>query len=91
MLNNITKNTAKAMRIPYLPLTVNMLLGGPLGILPLPAKFRVQVLDPIHFDVEPDQLRYSKSRIMDASEHIRERIQEALFEMLRARNSPWFG
>ena len=84
-------NAARAMGIPYLPLTVNMLLGGPLGVLPLPAKFRVQVLDPIHFDVEPDQLRYSKSRIMDASEHIRERIQEALFEMLRARNSPWFG
>ena len=84
-------NAAKALGIPYLPLTVNMLLGGPLGIVPLPAKFRIKVLDPISFDVDPDQPRYSKSRIMDASEDIRERIQEALFEMLRARNSPWFG
>ena len=84
-------NAAKSLGIPYLPLTLNMLIGGPLGIIPLPAKFRVKVLDPIYFDVEPDQPRYSKSRIMDASEGIRERIQEALFEMLRARNSPWFG
>ena len=84
-------NAAKALGIPYLPLTVNMMIGGPLGIVPLPAKFRVKVLDPIHFDVEPDQPRYSKSRVMDASEDIRERIQEALFEMLLARNSPWFG
>ena len=33
---------------------------------------------------EPDQPRYSRSRIMDESEAIRQRIQEALYEMLRS-------
>ncbi len=84
-------NAAKALGVPYVPFTLNMAIGGPLGLLPLPAKFNIKVLDPIHFDVAPDQPRYSKSRIMDTSENIRERIQEALFEMLRKRNSPWFG
>ena len=42
-------------------------------------------------DVEPDQVRYSRSRIMDESEHIRTTIQEALYDMLRARKSVWFG
>jgi hypothetical protein len=28
---------------------------------------------------------------MDHSEEVRERIQEALFDMLRHRNSVWFG
>lgn len=31
------------------------------------------------------------SRVMDESELVRERIQSALFEMLRERRSVWFG
>ena len=49
------------------------------------------MLDPVHFDVEPDQQRYSRSRVMDESEEIRERIQEALYDMLRRRAAVWFG
>ena len=48
-------------------------------------------LDPVHFDVPPGQERYSRSRIMDESEAIRDHIQVALYEMLRARRSVWFG
>ena len=66
---------------------------GPLGAVGyFPAKFKLRVLDPVHFDVAPDQERYSQSRIMDESEAIRERIQEALYDMLRATpQSVWFG
>jgi hypothetical protein len=49
------------------------------------------VLPPVHFDVEPDQERYSRSRVMDASDHVRQHIQEALYDMLRTRKSVWFG
>jgi hypothetical protein len=52
---------------------------------------KLRVLDPVTFDVEPDQPRYSRSRIMDESEAIRQKIQEALFDMLRQRRSVWFG
>ena len=48
-------------------------------------------LDPVYFDVPPGQERYSRSRIMDESEAIRQQIQEALFDMLRQRRSVWFG
>jgi 1-acyl-sn-glycerol-3-phosphate acyltransferase len=86
---------AKLVGLPYLPLTANMLAFaglGPLGAaLPLPAKIRIRVLEPVHFDVEPEQPRYSRSRIMDESENIRQTIQEALYDMLRARQSVWFG
>jgi hypothetical protein len=70
-----------------------MLAFGPLGLFAyLPAKFRLRVLDPVRFDdVEPDQTRYPRHRIMDESERIRAMIQEALFDMLRARESVWFG
>jgi 1-acyl-sn-glycerol-3-phosphate acyltransferase len=85
-------SVAKALGLPYFPVTPNMLLMGPLGIImPLPAKFRLQVLDPIHFDVPADLERYSKSRVMDESERIRNLIQESVYGMLRSRHSVWFG
>jgi 1-acyl-sn-glycerol-3-phosphate acyltransferase len=84
---------AKLLRLPYAPVTANALLFGPLlgAVAYLPAKFKLKVLDPVHFDVPPDQPRYSKSRILDESEAIRQTIQEALFEMLKKRQSVWFG
>lgn len=87
---------AKLVGLPYVPLTANMLAFGPVlgplgALLDLPSKIRLRVLDPVHFDVEPDLPRYSRSRIMDESEAIRQRIQEALLDMLRHRESVWFG
>ncbi len=83
---------AKALGVPYFPITANVLAFGPLGIVtPFPAKFKLRVLDPVHFDVPADQDRYSKSRIMEESERIRSRLQEAVYDMLRDRRSVWFG
>lgn len=83
---------AKMLGLPYFPITANMLVLGPLGALAyFPAKFKIRVLEPVTFDVPPDQPRYSRSRIMDASEEIRQSIQEALYDMLQQRRSVWFG
>lgn len=83
---------AKALGLPYAPITPQMLALGPLGLVaPLPAKFRLRVLDPIHFDVPPNQERYSRSKVMEAADDIRQRIQDELFEMIRARRSVWKG
>ncbi len=83
---------AKALRVPYFPVTANFLLFGPLGVaLPFPAKFKLRVLDPVSFDVPPGQERYSKSRVMDEAEGIRARLQDSVFDMLRDRRSVWFG
>jgi 1-acyl-sn-glycerol-3-phosphate acyltransferase len=83
---------AKLLGLPYAPITANMLVFGPAGsFLYFPTKFRIRVLPPVHFDVDPDQPRYSRSRVMDASEEIREQIQAALYDMLRQRRSVWFG
>ena len=91
MLANVAP-LAKALGLPYLPITANMLAFGPLGaLLHFPAKIKLKVLDPVHFDVPPDQPRYSRSKVMDEAEHIRQRIQEALYEMLRERRSVWSG
>jgi 1-acyl-sn-glycerol-3-phosphate acyltransferase len=83
---------AKLLGTPYIPLTANMALLGPLGLVAyFPAKFRLRVLEPVRFDVPPGQERYSRSRVMEESEAIRARIQDALYEMLSRRRSVWFG
>ena len=84
---------AKALGVPYVPVTANMLVLGPLlgAVGYFPAKFKLRVLDPITFDVPPDQPRYSRSKVMDHSEAIREKIQDALHDMLQKRTSVWFG
>jgi 1-acyl-sn-glycerol-3-phosphate acyltransferase len=83
---------ARALGVPYFPVTANMLVLGPLGIVvPFPAKIRIRVLDPVRFDVPPDQPRYSRSRVMDASEQIRQTIQDAVHDMLRKRRGVWSG
>lgn len=85
-------SVAKAFGLPYVPVTANMLVAGPLGAIAyFPAKFKIKVLDPVHFDVPPDLERYSRSKVMDESEAIRDTIQSALYEMLRNRRSVWFG
>lgn len=75
------------------PITWNALVFGPLAgmVLQLPVKIRARVLEPVHFDEPPDLERYSRSMVMDQAETIRARMQQALDEMLAARQSLWTG
>ena len=59
---------AKALGLPYFPSPPTCCRSARCGRCYLPAKFKIRVLDPVHFDVEPDQPRYSRSLIMDESE-----------------------
>ena len=84
---------AKALGLPYFPVTANQLVFGPVlgSVMYFPTKFKLRVLDPVTFDVPPDQERYSKSRIMDEAEGIRVKLQDELYDMLRRRKSVWWG
>lgn len=84
---------AKALGLPYFPVTANQLVFGPVlgSVMYFPTKFKLRVLDPVTFDVPPDQERYSKSRIMEEAEAIRVKLQDELYDMLRRRKSVWWG
>jgi len=83
---------AKALKLPYFPVTANALLMGPIGYVTyFPVKMKFRVLDPVTFDVEPGLERYSRSRVMDEAEAIRAKLQDSLHDMLRQRRSIWFG
>ena len=83
---------ARMVKLPYVPVVANNFVFGPFGYFTyFPAKFRLRVLEPVRFDVPPGAARYSRAQIMDAAESIRTNIQDALYDMLRARRSVWFG
>jgi 1-acyl-sn-glycerol-3-phosphate acyltransferase len=92
-LTRLPAGVAHALGVPYLPITLNQLVFGPLlgTLLWLPAKFRIRVLDPVSFDVEPERERYPRSRVMEEAEAIRQQLQESLYDMLRTRRNPWLG
>jgi 1-acyl-sn-glycerol-3-phosphate acyltransferase len=83
---------AKLAGVPYVPITANMLLLGPLGLIGyFPSKFKLRVLDPVYFDVPADQERYARSRVFEEAESIRQAMQANIYDMLRKRRSVWFG
>jgi 1-acyl-sn-glycerol-3-phosphate acyltransferase len=82
----------RLLRLPYFPVTANMVAMGPLGILiPFPAKIRLRVMDPVSFDVPPDLPRYSRSKVMEAAESVRADLQQTVYDLLSERRSVWFG
>jgi 1-acyl-sn-glycerol-3-phosphate acyltransferase len=84
---------AKLLGLPYFPITANQFVYGPLlgYVLPLPAKFRIRVLPPITFDVEPGLARYNRGMVMEQAERIRSLIQSEVDDLLRNRRSVWRG
>jgi 1-acyl-sn-glycerol-3-phosphate acyltransferase len=83
---------ARRLRVPYVPITANLLAYGPLGAAAwFPAKFNLRVLPPVQPDVPAGLERYSRSRVMEVADSVRLQIQDALYEMLRQRRSVWFG
>ena len=83
---------ARVLGVPYVPVTAQMLALGPLGAFAfLPAKFTVRVLEPVHLDLPPGRHRYSAAAVMEEAERIRQRVQEALHDMLSRRSSIWWG
>ena len=82
----------RALGVPYIPITPFFPALGPLGLAAyLPAKFRVSILPPVHFDTEPGQERYSRSLVMTHADHIRSLIQDEVDDLLRRRTSVWWG
>src|SRR5260370_38323482 len=70
---------AKLMNLPYVPVTVNMFVFGPvLGlVVPLPSKFRIRVLPPVYFDAAPNQERNNRGLILDQAEEIPGSVPQA--------------
>jgi 1-acyl-sn-glycerol-3-phosphate acyltransferase len=78
---------AKLIGAPYFPLTPTFPALGPLGVVPLPSKWRIEFGEPIDTSRYGPEAAEDRSLVFELSEQIREQIQRKVYENLVARGS----
>ncbi len=82
---NVLKRLTGLLYVPFTPTFPHL---GPLGMTAyLPAKFRIRFLEPVELAAGHDD----PGAVQGATEEVRARIQETLFDMVGERKSVWFG
>jgi 1-acyl-sn-glycerol-3-phosphate acyltransferase len=81
---------AQFFGLPYFPVTPTFPLLGPLGMVPLPSKWRIQFHEPIRTDLcEPGDAE-DQRMVMTLNDHVRDTIQAGILENLRLRKGVFF-
>ena len=78
---------AKAFGLPYLPITPFWPLLGPLGLVPLPSKWRIQFHPPMHVETYSPEAADDRNLVMALADEVRETIQKGVYENLKRRRS----
>jgi 1-acyl-sn-glycerol-3-phosphate acyltransferase len=78
---------ARPLGLPYIPITPTFPLLGPLGLLPVPTKWTIQIAEPMH--VPPGA--GSQEETLEMAEAVRSRLDHMIAELLAARRSVIFG
>jgi 1-acyl-sn-glycerol-3-phosphate acyltransferase len=81
------KPLARALGAPFVPITPTLPWLGPLGLIPLPSKWRIEFCDPIDLSEHGPDAAEDRRLLFDTSEQVRETIQEKLYENLVKRGS----
>ena len=84
MLGN-SELLAKATGAPFVPLTPTFPWLGPLGLIPLPSKWRIEFCEPIEVSNYGPEDADDRRVVFDLSEQVRETIQAKLYENLVKR------
>ena len=78
---------ARAVGAPFVPITPTFPWLGPLGLVPLPSRWRIEFCEPIDISEHPPAAADDRRVVFDLSEHVRETIQERVYENLVERGS----
>jgi 1-acyl-sn-glycerol-3-phosphate acyltransferase len=78
---------ARAVGAPFVPITPTFPWLGPLGLVPLPSRWRIEFCEPIDVSGLGAAAADDRRVVFDLSEQVRETIQEKLYENLLARGS----
>ena len=76
---------ARLIGAPYFPVTPTFPLLGPLGVIPLPSKWRIEFLDPIETASYGPEAAEDRALVLELSERVRDQIQQALYANLVKR------
>ena len=78
---------ARAIGAPFVPITPTFPWLGPLGLIPLPSKWRIEFCDPIDVSHLGPEAAEDRRVVFELSEQVRETIQQKLYENLVKRGS----
>lgn len=80
------KSIGKLLGAPYLPVTPFFPLLGPLGLIPLPSKWRIRIGKPIVLDQAGSE-RLDATAVRALAEQVRRRVQGMVRRLLEERDS----
>ena len=76
---------AKLFGLPYFPVTPFWPWLGPLGLIPLPSKWRIQFHPAIHVEENPPDSADDQNVVMALSDQVRDTIQQGVYDNLKLR------
>jgi 1-acyl-sn-glycerol-3-phosphate acyltransferase len=84
---------AQPLGLPYIPITPTFPLLGPLGLLPVPSKWTIQIGTPITFPAaqESKDSKGNKEETLEMAEMVRSKLDHMIAELLASRRSVLFG
>jgi len=71
---------ARLMGTPFFPLTPLFPWLGPLGVIPLPSKWRIEFCEPIETATYGPDAAEDRALVLELSEHVREVVQRKVLE-----------
>lgn len=84
------KLLARLGGFPYFPITPTFPWLGPLGLIPFPSKWIIEVGDPIPTDHLPKDAWQDAMLVFEMNDRIRDSIQQMLYRNLMSRGSTFF-
>jgi 1-acyl-sn-glycerol-3-phosphate acyltransferase len=76
---------ARFFGLPYFPVTPFWPWLGPLGLIPLPSKWRIQFHAAIHVEDNPPEAADDQNLVMALSDEVRDTIQQGIYDNLKLR------
>ncbi len=89
MIANV-KSLARALGLPYVPVTPLFPALGPLGLVPLPSKWIIEFGEPLDTAHLGAAAADDPMLVFDLTDQVRETIQQNLYQLLMSRRSVFF-
>jgi len=84
MVGDVTP-LARALGLPYFPVTPWWPWLGPLGLIPLPSKWRIQFHPVVHTEDYTPEAADDQNLVMSLSDQVRDTIQQGIYDNLKLR------
>jgi 1-acyl-sn-glycerol-3-phosphate acyltransferase len=78
---------ARLIGAPFFPVTPTFPWLGPLGVVPLPSRWRIEFLEPIETASYGPEATSDRALVLELSERVRAAVQEAVYANLIKRGS----